>query len=109
MNAYSGIEQSEIFWRGDLGDDCSALWNGLVLRAEWSRGEGADAIWWWAVSSIETGQQLDTSNTHSHTATTGEDARKCAEAAARPWLLVKGYNRLSQLELHNKRNLKMWR
>jgi len=106
MNSQTTIEQENIHWRGDMDDDCTAEWNGLLLRAEWSRGEGTDAIWWWAVISIETGEQLDTSNTHSHTATTGEDARKCAEEAARPWLLAKGYNKYSPLELHNKRNLK---
>ena len=106
MNSYTGIEQSEICWRGDLDDDCAAEWNGLLLRAEWSRGECAEAVWWWAVISIETGEQLDTSNSKSHTATTGEDARKCAEAAARPWLFVRGYNKFSPLELHNKKNLK---
>jgi hypothetical protein len=70
-------------------------------------GEGADAIWWWAVSSIETGEQLDTSNTHSHIPNSGEDARTCAGNAARPWLLVKGHSESSRLELHNKRHLRM--
>lgn len=102
----------KINWIGDLDDDCEANWHGLRLRAEWMRGgpndmeAGAVAYWWWAISSIETGIELASSNTHAPHATSGEEARKYAEAAARPWLLVKGYNRHSQLELHNKRNLK---
>lgn len=107
------IEQEEIRWRGDMDDDCFAEWHGLFLRAEWMYGgpkdeeHGAVAYWWWAVRSKETGEELASSNTHAPHASSGEEARKYAEAAARPWLLVKGYNKKSQLELHNKRHLKM--
>ena len=83
MNSHPAMEQSEICWRGDLDDDCTAEWHGLLLRAEWQYGEGADAFWWWSVFSIETGEELESSNYQAHKPNTGEDARKCAEAAAR--------------------------
>jgi hypothetical protein len=28
----------KIIWNGDLDDDCTALWAGLMLRAEWMDG-----------------------------------------------------------------------
>lgn len=106
------IEQEKISWHGDMDDDCIAIWHGLLLRAEWMFGgpndkeAGAVAYWWWAISSIETGINLASSNTHAPRATSGEEARKLAENAARPWILKKGYSKHSPLELHNKRNLK---
>lgn len=70
-------------WYGDLADDCCSKWRGLLLRAELMYGKGSDVRWWWAVSSIETGEQVDSSNSHSHSPTSCDDARKSAEAAAR--------------------------
>lgn len=107
------IVHEEIYWIGDLNDDCNATWHGLFLRAEWMFGDlgneegGTVAYWWWAISSIETGEELASSNTYAPHASYGEEARKYAEAAARPWLLVKGHNKRSDLELHNKRHLKI--
>ena len=46
MNSHPAMEQSEICWRGDMDDDCTAEWHGLLLRAEWQDGEGVDAFWW---------------------------------------------------------------
>jgi hypothetical protein len=80
---YLEIKQDSPPWYGDLDDDCCAKWKGLRLRAEWMDGEGTDAYWWWAVSIIETNEILDSSYNHSHSPNSGEEARKCAEAAAR--------------------------
>ena len=33
------IQLEQIQWVGDMGDDCCARWNGLLLRAEWQNGE----------------------------------------------------------------------
>ncbi len=101
------IKHEAILWHGDLNDDCTAKWNGLLLRAEWQNGEGTTAYWWWAVSSIETGEELDTSNIRNPKPNSGEKARKCAEAAAWPWLLIKGHNKRSDLELHSKHHPKI--
>lgn len=80
---FLAIKQDSQHWYGDLDDDCSANWKGLLLRAEWMDGEGTDAYWWWAVSIIETNEILDSSYSHSHSPNSGEEARKYAEAAAR--------------------------
>ncbi|MDP2815874.1 MAG: hypothetical protein Q8O19_04270, partial [Rectinemataceae bacterium] len=61
------INEEPINWSGDLNDDCTAEWNGLLLRAEWMFGgpkdeaRGAVACWWWAVSSVVTGEELASS------------------------------------------------
>jgi len=85
IHNYLEITQDSPHWYGDLDDDCSAKWKGLLLRAEWMDGEGADAYWWWAVGIIETNEILDSSHNHSHSPNSGEEARKCAEAAARQY------------------------
>ena len=105
--------EETIDWYGDLDDDCCAQWRGMLLRAEWMNGgpkdeeNGPIPYWWWAVSSLETGDVLDPSNYSRPSAHSGDEARNYADAAARSWVVVKGYNKYSQLELHNKRKLKM--
>ena len=99
------IEQEEICWR-DFGDYCRTEWHGLSLEAEkkekWG-WLGLDVIiWWWAVRCIKTNVMLDSVFDHSDYPSTGEEARKCAEAAARYWGKRKGYSRHSLLELHVK-------
>jgi hypothetical protein len=74
--------KTPIEWTGDLHDDCTATWAGLLLRAE----EMRRADWWWAVYDERTGAVLG----HSHVAgvrvTTGKKARSAAEDVARRWL-----------------------
>lgn len=68
-----------IVWTGDLNDDCTAIWNGLILRAEWMDED----IWWWAVS-INDGrlEEIVSSNNYETICIGGEKARKFAEQAA---------------------------
>ncbi len=68
-----------IIWTGDLNDDCTAIWNGLILRAEWMEKK----LWWWAVS-VHDGQpdEIDSSNNYDTPCIGGESARKFAEEVA---------------------------
>ena len=68
-----------ITWTGDLNDDCTAEWEGLVLRAE----RMVNAAWWWEVT--DGGEVVDGSNERGMTPTTGPAARVTAEAAARAY------------------------
>ena len=79
------IKQKSPYWYGDLNEDCCAKWSNLLLRAERMYEKGGEAYWWWAVSSIETSEELYSSNSHSHLPNSGEDARKCAETTARQY------------------------
>ncbi|GEP40795.1 hypothetical protein [Brevifollis gellanilyticus] len=73
--------ENEIIWTGDLNDDCTARWAGLMLRAEWMDGPH----WWWAVSDMATGEQIISSNNDPQECTSGTSARERAEKAAREW------------------------
>lgn len=75
----NGNTDEPIIWTGDLDDDCTARWAGLMLRAEWMDG----TIWWWAVSNIATGRELASSNDDRREYTTGAAARSAAELIAR--------------------------
>ncbi len=71
-----------INWTGDLDDDCTAHWAGLLLRAEWMDGRR----WWWAVSEEVSGKEIDSSNNDGYfdvKFTSGSAARDAAETAAR--------------------------
>jgi len=71
-------------WTGDLDDDCTAIWAGLLLRAE----EMDQHSWWWAVSDLNLNSaEVDSSNCHSDTCVSGLDARRMAEACAGRYLL----------------------
>jgi hypothetical protein len=72
-----------IIWTGDLNDDCTAVWNGLILRAEWMDKK----FWWWAVS-INDGRpdEIDSSNNYDKSCIGGKKARLLAEQAARQYL-----------------------
>ena len=69
-----------IIWTGDLNDDCTAIWNGLILRAEWMD----DDRWWWAVSKDNNNamDEIDSSNNYDTIRIGGEKARQLAEEAA---------------------------
>ena len=71
-----------IEWTGDLDDDCTARWAGLMLRAEqMQRG-----VWWWAVYDDRSGAILGDSNTARGRVPNGKKARIAAERVARLWL-----------------------
>ena len=76
-----------INWTGDLDDDCTAKWNGLILRAEWMNKN----IWWWAVSYDDNNRQdeIDSSNNYKTKCISGEKARQLAEATAKTFLAGK--------------------
>ena len=69
----------KIIWTGDLDDDCTARWAGLMLRAEWMD----ERDWWWAVSEIATGRELASSNDDQREYPSGIVARSAAERIAR--------------------------
>lgn len=79
--------EDAIVWTGDLDDDCTALWAGLMLRAEWM--DGPD--WWWAVSENATGAEVASSNDDVRSCTRGTDARAYAETAARTYRKLKSH------------------
>ena len=73
---------SDIQWTGDLGDDCTAEWSGLTLRAE----DMKRADWWWAVYDKRTGTIIGNSSQAVTRVTSGNKARSAAEALARSWI-----------------------
>ena len=76
-----------IIWTGELNDDCTARWNGLILRAEWMDED----IWWWAVSKDNNDpmDEIDSSNNYKITCIGGEQARQFAEQAAKKFIQEK--------------------
>ena len=73
-------------WYGDLDDDCTAKWAGFLLRAEWMD----DNLWWWAVSDLETEEELDSSNYYREfQPSTGLEARRLAESSVYELLGIK--------------------
>ena len=69
------VDKSPIVWKGDLDDDCTAIWNGLMLRTEWED----DDDWWWAVHHISSCKQLRSStDLYAEKTKTGEAARNAA-------------------------------
>ena len=78
-----------ITWRGDLSDDCSADWAGLLLRAEWME---KNSWWWWCVYDMQDVKevQIDSSNHYSSRCIGGVAARANAANAARKYLLELG-------------------
>ena len=74
-----------IIWTGDLDDDCTAHWAGLLLRAEWMDED----YWWWSVSedgASPTDDNIDDSNNYNERFIGGETSRKRAERVAREYL-----------------------
>ncbi|WP_269542913.1 hypothetical protein [Cerasicoccus fimbriatus] len=76
-------KNNPIKWTGDLDDDCTARWAGLILRAE----AMDDDVWWWAVTDEEQNLEIDSSNRKSVITQNGKSARLQAEAAAKQNLL----------------------
>lgn len=73
----------QITWTGVLDDDCTARWAGLMLRAE--RMESRH--WWWAVSDLTTGGEIESSNDYNTRCLSGSDARSLAEVVARDYIM----------------------
>lgn len=83
MKSYNN--NAPIEWKGNLEDDCSAQWNGLLLRAE----KMQQASWWWAVAiQTRNGIEIDSANNYSHRVPTGIAARGEAERVARAYILT---------------------
>ena len=64
-------------WTGDLKDDCSVVWNGLLLHAE----KMDRNFWWWGVTS-ETNETVASSNDSEVDCKSGSEARAQAQRAA---------------------------
>jgi hypothetical protein len=78
-------EHGPILWTGDLSDDCTARWGGLMLRAEWMDEE----YWWWAVYDFHNEEvTIDSSNNYTERVIGGEAARLSAEKVAKDYLDV---------------------
>ncbi len=72
-----------IIWNGDLNDDCTARWSGLMLRAECMDED----YWWWCVyDMLDNENQIDNSNEYDEQVIGGEKARKKAEEVAKNYL-----------------------
>lgn len=72
-----------IIWEGDLNDDCTARWAGLMLRAE----EMDDNRWWWCVYDMQNDEiEIDSSNNYHFELKHGKSARHQAEKVAREYL-----------------------
>jgi hypothetical protein len=72
-----------IIWTGDLEDDCTAIWAGLMLRAELME----ENRWWWTVYDMLSDEiTIDCSNDYEIEFNDGETSRQKAEEIAR-WYL----------------------
>ena len=86
-----------IKWNGDLKDDCSAKWSGLMLRAEWMEED----YWWWCVyDMLDNETQIDSSNEYNERIIEGEKAREKAEEIARNYLKYELVTKLKKSKQH---------
>ena len=77
------LAKQSITWTGDLSDDCTAKWAGLMLRAEWMDED----YWWWAVYDMQKEEaSIDDSNNYTDRFIGGEITRQKAESVAREYL-----------------------
>ncbi len=77
------LTKEPIVWTGDLSDDCTALWAGLMLRAEWMDED----YWWWAVYDMQKNEvTIDSSNEYERRFVGGDIAREKAESVAKKYL-----------------------
>lgn len=86
----ANLANDPIIWTGDLTDDCTALWAGLMLRAECMD----DGDWWWAVYDMEQAEMVvDAAWEYDTAFASGAAARAKAEDVARGYLReVKGFD-----------------
>lgn len=79
------LSRERIEWIGDLSDDCTAKWAGLMLRAESMN----DNHWWWAVYDMQRDEKtIDSSNEYNERFLAGEAARKKAEGVAIKYISI---------------------
>jgi hypothetical protein len=77
------LAKEPIIWTGDLSDDCTAEWAGLMLRAEWMDED----YWWWAVYDMQENEvTVDSSNEYDTRCVGGGAARAKAESVAKAYL-----------------------
>jgi hypothetical protein len=77
------LAKEPIDWTGDLSDDCTARWAGLMLRAECMD----ENSWWWTVYDMLNNEvTIDSSNNYSSRVLNGESARRKAEETAKYYL-----------------------
>lgn len=77
------LSKEPLIWTGDLSDDISANWAGLLLRAEWMNED----YWWWAVYDIENNEEvIDNFNNYDEHFVGGEISTKKAEEVAKKYL-----------------------
>lgn len=77
------LARQPITWTGDLSDDCTAKWAGLMLRAEWMDED----YWWWAVYDMQKGEAtIDDSNNYTDRFIGGEISRQKAESVAQKYI-----------------------
>jgi hypothetical protein len=77
------LAKEPIIWKGDLSDDCTAEWAGLMLRAEWMEED----FWWWAVYDMQKNEvTVESSNEYDSRFIGGDSARAMAERVARAYL-----------------------
>ncbi|WP_298512675.1 hypothetical protein [uncultured Kordia sp.] len=83
MNEKNRDYNQPIQWSGDLDDDCTAKWSGLMLRAEWMDED----YWWWCVyDTLDNQNQIDSANEYDERIIGGEKAREKAEEVAKDYL-----------------------
>ena len=74
---------NQVIWSGDMDGDCTAEWQGLMLRAELMDEDH----WWWAVYDMRNGEiTVDSSNEYDIRFIDGEAARAKAESVANIYL-----------------------
>jgi hypothetical protein len=79
------LAKEPIIWKGDLSDDCTAEWAGLMLRAE----RMDEDYWWWAVYDMQENEiTIDSSNEYDTRFIGGDAARAKAESVARIYLRI---------------------
>lgn len=72
-----------IVWTGDLDDDCTAVWAGLMLRAECMNED----YWWWCIYDMENQKNVvDASYKYNHQFRSGNESRQAAEERAKHYL-----------------------
>lgn len=77
------LAKEPIIWTGDLSDDCTAKWAGLMLRAEWMDED----YWWWAVYDMQKNERaIEDSNEDEIKFIGGDAARKKAESVAKRYI-----------------------
>jgi hypothetical protein len=77
------LAKQPITWTGDLSDDCTAEWAGLMLRAEWMD----ENYWWWAVYNMQKDKAtIDDSNNYTDRFIGGDISRQKAESVAQKYI-----------------------